>query len=280
LAERAGGRSRSHRYGATLLVALTGDPVEVLGADARPIRVQFQASAFSPVDDLLVTGRTPEGGERRASVGVRHAPHLTTSDKASVPLIATYLRVVTESWSEVTAGRWRLALAVASPNPAARQVRELTVIARANPTEAGFRADVARPTRTSQDVRDRLIHLDALVKVGLENEKNNIRPGATSAAELTWRLLRSLLVPELRLEDGDTTDRVNAVSQLRPLTRDQSAASAADLFSRLASLVSDYARRAPTSPSPRCGRTCPGHHWPGARPTGRRGKSWTVSPSG
>ncbi len=237
-----GGTVLEHRYGATLLAALlTGDPVPVLGADARPVLVRFQASAFSPVDDLLVIGRTPDGGERRASVGVRHAPQLTASDEASVPLIATYLRVVTESWDEVDAGRWRLALAVASPNPAARQVRELAVIARAYRTEAGFRAEVARPRRTSPAVRGRLVHLDSLVKAALGYEKGKVRPGGTSPAELTWRLLYSLRVPELRLEDGDETDQVIAVGQLRPLTRDQSAAAAADLFSRLASLAGDYA---------------------------------------
>jgi hypothetical protein len=71
--------------------------------------------------------------------------------------------------------------------------------------------------------------------------KGNVRPGGTSAAELTWRLLYSLRVPELRLKDGDETDQVIAVGQLRPLTRDQSAAAAADLFRRLASLAGDYA---------------------------------------
>ena len=91
------------------------------------------------------------------------------------------------AWS----ARPRLALAVASPNPAARQVRELAVIARANRTEAGFRADVARARRTSQDVRGRLVHLDSLVKAALAYEKGKVRPGGTSPAELTWRLLSS-----------------------------------------------------------------------------------------
>ncbi len=254
-----GGTVLEHRYGATLLAALlTGDPVPVLGADARPVTVRFQASAFSPVDDLLIIGRAPDGGERRASVGVRHAPQLTASDEASVPLIATYLRVVTESWDEVDAGRWRLALAVASPNPAARQVRELAVIARANRTEAGFRADVARPRRTSQDVRGRLVHLDSLVKATLAYEKGKVRPGGTSPAELTWRLLSSLQVPELRLEAGDETDQVTAVSQLRPVTRDQSAASAADLFSRPITKVRGAPRRAGHRPCRR--RRMMNHH--------------------
>jgi hypothetical protein len=237
-----GGIVLEHRYGATLLVALlTGDPVAVLGADATPVQVRFQASAVSPVDDLLVTGRTPDGGQRRASVGVRRAPALTASDEKSVPLIATYLRVVTDSWDEVRAGRWGLVLAVASPNAAVRQVKELAVIAMANGTEAGFRTEVARPGRTSQDVRDRLVHLDALVQAVLDDTKLKVSPGGAAAGELTWRLLSSLQAPEMRLEGADESDQVTAVAQLRAVTRDGSAASAAALFGQLAILADKYA---------------------------------------
>jgi hypothetical protein len=237
-----GGIVLEHRYGATLLAALlTGDPVPALGADATPVLVRFQASAFSPVDDLLVTGRTADGGQRRVSAGVRRAPALTASDEKSVPLIATYLRVVTGSWDEVQAGRWRLALAVASPNPAVRQVKELAVIAKANGTEAGFRDDAARPGRTSQDVRDRLVHLDALVQAALDDPKLKVSPGGAAAGELTWRLLSSLQAPEMRLEGADESDQVTAVAQLRAVTRDGSAASAAALFGQLAILADRYA---------------------------------------
>jgi hypothetical protein len=237
-----GGIVLEHRYGATLLAALlTGDPVPVLGADATPVLVRFQASAFSPVDDLLVTGRTPDGGQRRVSAGVRRAPALTASDEKSVPLIATYLRVVTGSWDEVRAGRWRLALVVASPNPAVRQVKELAVIAKANGSEGGFRTEVARPGRTSQDVRDRLVHLDALVRAALGDPKLKVSPGGAAAGELTWRLLSSLQAPEMRLEGADESDQVTSVSQLRTVTRDGSAASAAALFGQLAILAGKYA---------------------------------------
>src|SRR5690242_5914947 len=114
-----GGTVLEHQYGAVLLACLlTGDPVPELGDDATPVSVRFQASAVSPVDDLLVVGRTPDGGERRVSIGVRRAPALTGSDEASAQLLATYLRIVIDNWEEVQAGRWRLGLAVASPNAA------------------------------------------------------------------------------------------------------------------------------------------------------------------
>src|SRR5438132_13806421 len=101
-----GGTVLEHRYGAILLAnLLVGDPVPGLGDDAMPISVRFQASAFSPVDDLLVVGRTPDDSERRISIGVRRAPALVTSDEASAHLLASYVRVVTDHWEELQAGR-------------------------------------------------------------------------------------------------------------------------------------------------------------------------------
>jgi hypothetical protein len=125
-----GGTVLEHQYGAILLCnLLTGDPTPELGDDAIPVSVRFQASAISPVDDLVVAGRTPDGGKRRVSIGVRRAPALVASEDASARLLISYLRVVTKHWGEVQAGRRRLALVVVSPNSAVQQVRELAGIA-------------------------------------------------------------------------------------------------------------------------------------------------------
>lgn len=227
-----------HRYGAVLLTCLlTSDPVPELGDDATPVSVQFQASVVSPVDDLLVVGRTPDGGERRVSIGVRRAPTLTGSDEASAQLLATYLRIVTNNWEEVQAGRWRLCLAVASPNAAVQQLGVLAEIARACGDDAAFRAEVARPGRTNRHVRARLPGVDALVAAALAG----IGAGDVGVGELTWRLLWSLRTRELRLEGADQTDRTHAVSRLRPITGGQTAAAADHLFSRLAELANGYA---------------------------------------
>ena len=70
-----GGTALEHRYGAVLLCnLLTGDPISELGDDTIPISVRFQASAFSPVDDLVIVGRTTDDEERRVSIGVRRSP--------------------------------------------------------------------------------------------------------------------------------------------------------------------------------------------------------------
>jgi uncharacterized protein YjhX (UPF0386 family) len=109
---------------------------------------------------------------------------------------------------------------------------------------AGPRAAVAAGRdriRTSQDVRDRLVHLDALVQAALDDPKLKVSPGGAAAGELTWRLLSSLQAPEMRLEGADESDQVTAVGQLRAVTRDGSAASAAALFGQLAILADKYA---------------------------------------
>jgi hypothetical protein len=90
-----GGVVLEHRYGVVLLSTLiTGDAVPELGRDATPVSVRFQASAHSPVDDLLVVGRTADGGKRQVSIGVRRAPTFRGSEEASARLLASYVKVV------------------------------------------------------------------------------------------------------------------------------------------------------------------------------------------
>ena len=237
-----GGVVLEHRYGACLLASLlTGDPLTELGTDVAPVAVRFQASAVSPVDDLVASGRTPDGTQRKVSIGLRRAPELVTSETASVHLLASYLRVVISSWDEVRAGRWRLALAVASPNLAVKQVGELAVIAAGSPDAAAFRAEVARAGRTNEAVRRRLRHLDALIEKALDDEDEKIEAGGIAAAELTWRVLFSLVIRELRLEGADQTDRGFTVSRLRAVVRDGTVEAADALLSRLENLSDGYA---------------------------------------
>lgn len=215
-----GGTVLEHRYGAVLLAhLLCGDPVAELGDDVAPVQMIFQASAFSPVDDLVVSGRSADGNERRVSIGVRRDPGLVPSEEASVRLVSSYLQVVSEYWPEVAAGRWRLALAVASPNAAVQQVAALAVIAQAEPDESLFRAAVARSGRKA---RERLKHLDAVVNAAAV--RAGVDTSSVSSSELTWRLLSALRLRELRLEGVDGADRTTAVARLRSVTRDDAPA--------------------------------------------------------
>lgn len=228
-----------HLYGAILLSSLLlGDPVTELGDDATPISVRFQGRAVSPVDDLVVSG-TARDEERRVSIGVRRAPDLTTSDKKTARLLAAYVQMVAEHWGDITAGRWRLYLAVAVPSPAVTQLRELTVIAGAAADEAGFRAEVGRPGRVDRGVRTRLGHVDALIAAAAK-QAGTVAAGIDAGA-LTWRVLHCLQVRVLRLEGGDVADRTHTVSRLRLLTADGTAAAGDDLFARIAELAGQYA---------------------------------------
>lgn len=233
-----GGTVLEHRYGAVLLAhLLLGDPVPEMGDDVVPVEVRFQDVASSPVDDLIVVGRTPDRLERRVSIGVRRAPKVTASDASTADLLKSYLRVVTEHWNEVRAGRWRLGLAVASPNPAVQQVGELAVIARGQPDEAAFRAAVAQPGRVSKLVRTRLTHLDALVVKAATAAKI----GAVPVGELTWRLLHALWVRELRLEGVDGSDQTAVISRLQAVVLNGDASKARALFWALEELCNGYA---------------------------------------
>ena len=238
-ASGGGGTVLEHLYGAVLLSSLlTGDPVTELGDDAALVSVLFQGRRVSPVDDLVVSGSARDG-RRRVSIGVRRDPTLTSKNKKTARLLASYVRMVAEHWDEVTAGHWRLCLAVAVSSPAISQLRELTVIASAAPDEARFRADVALPGRTDRGERSRLVHVDALIASAAQQAGSPA--DSIGAGELTWRVLRYLKVRELRLEGGDYTDRAHAVSRLRQLTPDLTPAAAEDLFSRIAGLAGRYA---------------------------------------
>jgi hypothetical protein len=246
-ASGGGGVVLEHQYGAVLLASLlTGDPLPELGDDATPTAIRFQASAVSAVDDLLISGRSPDGGMRQASVGVRRAPKLIKSEAKSRPgegegktvrLVATYLKVVNGAWEEITAGRWRLSLAAVSWSNAARQAGDLAEIARAAGSEAAFREELARGEH-EQELRDRLDHLDALVTAALQGGDHD---DVLTAGELTWRWLFSLRVRQLRLEGADTTDRTFAVARLRAVTADGTAMAADALFSKLEGLSARYA---------------------------------------
>lgn len=239
-ATAGGGVVLEHRYGASLLVSLlTGSPLAELGDEVTPTEIWFQAGAYSPVDDLMIVGPTADGGQRRASIGVRRAPKLRESERGSVQLFASYLRVVTTHWEEVLEGRWRLALAVAGSNPVVRQLVELADIARATRNYEDFRTEVMRPGRTSKAVRDRLPHIDAIVAKALC--EGNIVVGPVTTEELIWRFLWSLRIRELRLQGLDQSDRTAAVTQLIPVTRGRTPDEADRLFARLEHLVDDYA---------------------------------------
>ncbi|MEY2233509.1 hypothetical protein, partial [Streptomyces sp. BF23-19] len=240
-----GGTVLEHRYGALLLShLLTADPVDELGNDVTPDEVHFQASAYSPVDDLMLTGRSVDGTRRQVSIGVRRDPSFVASDQTTVELIGSYLQVVHDHPEEVAEGRWRLALVVASPNTHVRQLKELAGIARDTVSERLFRMEVSHPGRTNQGVRERLSHFDHMVASAAVHAGINM--SGRSLTELTWRVLGALRLREVRLEGVDEADRAMAVGRLRGVVKAGTPDAADRLFSRLCELVGRYAPTAAT----------------------------------
>ena len=231
-----GGTEFEKRYGALILShLLTGDPVPELGDDATVTSVLFQARAESAVDDLLIVGRGGDGGDRRASVAVRHKPRLIPSDDPSVALLASYLSLLTGHWDEVHAGRWRLAL-VAAPAAPVGELATLAAIAEGLPDNRRFRDAVSRQSRTTREVRQRLERLDSVVATASERTET----GELDHTELTWRFLSSLTVRQLMVEPPDGSDRTATVGRLRFSTVGGTATEADRLLAAITDLVGRY----------------------------------------
>ncbi len=234
-----GGTVLEHRYGAVLLAALlTGDPVPALPSSFTVTEIAFQASHDSRVDDFLIVGRVG-GRAATVSIAVRRDPMLIASNDAAVKLIAAFLAVTLENEAEVQAGRWRLALAVASPKTHALELRTLAAIARSQPTESAFREQVSRATATTTAVRNRLAQIDKLVDTAVSRQLVDLH--GYSLDEACWRMLSAMLVIELRLEGVDESDRTAAVARLRGVLAEDTAEQADALFNGLLDLSGRYA---------------------------------------
>ena len=236
-----GGVVLEHAYGGALLAELLlGGPITGLGSDVTPMRIGFQQSAHSPVDDLMVAGEGP-GGQRTLFIGVRRRPSIGASQKPFVKLMADYLRVIREHGAELEADSWRLGLAVEAPHTPTDEIKTLAHFARRQPEAGLFRAAAQAPRATTSRVRARLGNVDEVVAAAVKEAK---KVGITVASEgagddLSWRLLRYLRVLDLRLEGDDAAGRTSLVARLVPLAGD--AAAADDLRRRLCELSAGYA---------------------------------------
>jgi hypothetical protein len=232
-----GGVVFEHVYGATLLAPLlTGGPLDLLGDELAVDEVTFQARRTSPVDDFVVTGSTenPAAMQRRIAIAVRHNPTIAPSDEDFVTLVRAFLTALDQKWNEAAEDTWRIGLVVAGPHTGARETAKLTDLARANPDPELFRAAVSAPGTTTGLVRERLDHLDGVVRealTSLAQEEN--------AKVLTWKLLFALRVAQVQLEGDVAPDRTICVDRLRTVST--STTDAAALFSELTELAGGYA---------------------------------------
>jgi hypothetical protein len=238
----SGGVRLEHSYAACLVVGLlAGEALTELGDSLSADSIRLQASDVSEADDILIEGRDANGEVHRSSIAVRRSPALTKSDTASVPLIRDLLTVVTDEWSALSSGRWRLVLAVSTNANAITQLAELAELARTLTGGDELANRLTQPGRTNAGVRERYDHITGLVEQASD--------GLTSAEgltadELTWRLLSSLMVRTLRLERTDRADRTAAVNTLQRVLQEGTPAAADALFSRIEELVGAWAPQA------------------------------------
>lgn len=235
-----GGTVFEHHYGAVLLShLLTATPVPGLGDEVTPVEVRFQARAVAAVDDYLVIGNVSNGPRHSLSVAVRRRPKLAVSDPPSVKLMTSLLTTLQEQWALLKAGRWHLALAVASPFPRAEPLQNLakTAVAAAGSFRV-FRDLMAEPKRLNKTAHRTFRDLEALV-AGAVNA--GAPDSGLSSYALAFRLLAHLSILDLRLEGIRPVDRTAAVERLQPIAAQGAAADGSALFSRLRECASDYA---------------------------------------
>jgi hypothetical protein len=216
---------------------LTGDTSGEL--DGRCVeRVSFQQAPEHPVDDLVIAASRDCGTDPLTlEVAVRRAPAFTTSDADTEHLVGKLLASIRLA----TAGNAdrRVAICVAGPQPAAREVEQLAGHARQQASAQGLFTLIRTPSRFSKSVRDRLQHLVNLVKANLSGNGEGTSIEAVEAA--TWQLLSRLHILMPRLETPDESDWSELLNRLEPWSRDQTKSGAAALRDRLESLAASYA---------------------------------------
>jgi hypothetical protein len=233
-----GGVVLEHAYGGALLAELLlGGPVGGLGDEFTPRLVKFQQSSDSPVDDLVVVGDGPSG-ERTLFIGVRRKPSIGASKRPFVALMVDYLRMVEAHDAELTGGSWRLGLAVEAPHTPTNELAKLAVFARQHPSSDAFRAAVNAARATTGKVRQRLTNVDEVVTASIAAAGIAVADDA-ARGDLSWRLLRSLRVLDLRLEGDDAVGRTSLVARLVPIAGN--AAAADELRRHLNELAAAYA---------------------------------------
>jgi len=126
-----GGANFEQKFAATQMAALlAGLPSRVLGSDVQLETIEFQGEDHA-VDDLQLTGESPAGGRRTAVIAVRHDPVIGKSDEKLVKLVATMALTLARHRDDCRSGTLRLGLVVGDPHTAARELEELTELARA-----------------------------------------------------------------------------------------------------------------------------------------------------
>ncbi len=205
-----GGTRLEHRLGALYLVRLlTGGTVSEL-AERAPGRVAFQQSPITGIDDLVLTAAAADGVTTvRLDVAVRRSPKFVRSDEKTSALVLALVReeLAIERDSGSLTQR-RLAVAVSGHPTHAREIAELSGLARGQSTAERFFDLVTTPGKFAS--RPRLMQLRDMVAAALSKIGDS---DAGSAEHRCWSLLTRLWIIETDLEMG-----TRAIGQLLSMT--------------------------------------------------------------
>lgn len=227
-----GGVVLEHAYAASSLAALLlAEPMSGLGDEFPVHRVAFQADDISAVDDVVITGRSISGEERRLAVAVRRNPTIGRSDEDFVSLVCDMLRLLARRSPELRAGTWRIGLAVAGEHGGAGELGELADLARRQLDAAAFRDAVAA---ARQRLRRRLTLWDEVVVAA----RGRLGEDAPDDPDPASSLLAALVVLQTRLEGDDAADHVACVARLTPLCLPPSGGAA--VWTELYALAGSY----------------------------------------
>lgn len=233
-----GGFRFEHRVGALCLARLVSTTVMSELDDRAPTHVAFQQAPVSVVDDVVLTADAKTGAPAiRLAIACRRRPQFIRSNSKTKDLFISLVRAdIAADSSEAEA---RIAVAVSGHQSGAREVGELSSLARNQPNAAAYFSLING--QYAANLRARSSHLVALV----ENALASIDIAYTGSIEhRCWSLLRRLYVLSLELEPSNDEDWAAIVDLLKPWSVERTAASAVALRNKLEILAGEFAQTA------------------------------------
>ncbi|WP_153011629.1 hypothetical protein [Serinicoccus chungangensis] len=222
---------------------LTGLGASELGEGRSVVAVAFQQSPEHAADDLVIRAKRPDEDKPSLVLGlaVRRAPSIVKCDEKSRKLVGSFLAELANDLGEDV--EHQVGLVVAGHQAHASQLAELAGLARGQSDAASFVALIQEPKRFERAIRDRLEHLQELVKLALEDATGGVSTDET-VTEHAWRLLSHLQVVLPRFESPDESDWAGVANELITVARTQDVTGAALIRDRLSVLAGEYAPKA------------------------------------
>jgi len=228
-----------------LALLLTGETAPELGDSRHVSHVSFQQAPRAPVDDIVVraTRAGNDAPDLQLAIGARRQPKIVRSNEDTQKLIVDFVRALQQTHDDGL--EHRLGLAVSGVQTHTSQLDELAAHARMQRDASEFFDLLQTPKRFKSDLVDRLSHVEDLVKYALVALGTSTPPTDLVSAT-TWRLLRTLEILPLRLEEPDTADWAAMQNRLVSVASGRDLSAAGNLRDRVESLAGQYAPQAAT----------------------------------